>query len=245
MRLTFLGTRAYIDVKNRRHRRHSAALIEAAGQRIMLDCGADWRGELGRIAPDAIVLTHAHPDHAFGLADGAPCPVYATPDTWAHIDSFPVDKRQMIAPWNPFELLCIRFEAFPVEHSTRCPAVGFRIRTPDTAPIFYVPDVAYLPDREAALQGCSLYVGDGATLTRSLVRKRGDHLLGHAPVRQQLTWCEKEGVPEAVFTHCGSYVVEGDERHLGADLRRLAKQRKVTARFAHDGLSLELSRPSA
>lgn len=51
----------------------------------MLDCGADWLGRVARLRPSAIVLTHAHPDHAAGLADGAPCPVYATAETWDRI----------------------------------------------------------------------------------------------------------------------------------------------------------------
>jgi glyoxylase-like metal-dependent hydrolase (beta-lactamase superfamily II) len=49
----------------------------------MIDCGADWLARLKAVAPSAIVITHAHPDHAFGLARGAPCPVYATAETWS------------------------------------------------------------------------------------------------------------------------------------------------------------------
>ena len=76
--LTFLGTRGEIKVHSRRHHRHSALLIEHGDARIMIDCGADWLGRLHGIAPTAIVLTHAHVDHAGGLAQGAPCLVYAT-----------------------------------------------------------------------------------------------------------------------------------------------------------------------
>ena len=55
----------------------------------MLDCGADWLGRVVRLRPSAIVLTHAHPDHAAGLTDGAPCPVYATAETWDRIRRLP------------------------------------------------------------------------------------------------------------------------------------------------------------
>jgi glyoxylase-like metal-dependent hydrolase (beta-lactamase superfamily II) len=47
----------------------------------MIDCGTDWRGCVHSIQPTFIVLTHGHPDQARGLADGAPCPVYATRQT--------------------------------------------------------------------------------------------------------------------------------------------------------------------
>ena len=72
LELKFLGTRGEIEVRSRRHQRHSALLIEHNNARIMIDCGADWLGRLDIVAPTAIVLTHAHLDHAGGLAKGAP-----------------------------------------------------------------------------------------------------------------------------------------------------------------------------
>ncbi len=240
MRLSFLGTRGYIEARSRRHRRHSAALLEHAGRRVMLDCGADWHGRLARLSPDAIVLTHAHPDHAFGLRDGAPCPVHASSATRAALDDYPVDWGAGLEDRQVREIEGIVFEAFAVEHSTRCPAVGYRIRAGGGDPVFYVPDVAWIPERGAALGGCRLYVGDGATLERSMVRRSDGHLIGHAPVRQQLGWCEKEGVPRALFTHCGSEIVAGDGRKTAGRLRRLANARGRRARFAHDGMTLDL-----
>lgn len=65
-------------------------------------------------------------------------------------------------------------------------------------------------------------------------------MVGHAPIRTQLTWCEKEGVDRAIFTHCGSEIVAGDERTLGPKVRRLGQERGVQARIAHDGLDLVL-----
>ncbi|NIQ94632.1 MAG: MBL fold metallo-hydrolase, partial [Desulfuromonadales bacterium] len=51
MKLTFLGTRGYIDESSCRHRRHSALLVKQGGQRLMIDCGLDWFGELPEIDP--------------------------------------------------------------------------------------------------------------------------------------------------------------------------------------------------
>lgn len=66
--LTFLGTRGEIEARSRRHRRHSAALIQCGNARVMIDCGKDWLGRLRKVAPTAIMLTHGHADHAWGLA---------------------------------------------------------------------------------------------------------------------------------------------------------------------------------
>jgi glyoxylase-like metal-dependent hydrolase (beta-lactamase superfamily II) len=70
MKLTFLGTRAEIEIRSGQRGRHSALLIEHGSSRIMIDCGTDWPRRLRAIGPTAIVLTHAHDDHAAGLANG-------------------------------------------------------------------------------------------------------------------------------------------------------------------------------
>lgn len=237
MKLVFLGTRGNIAARSRRHRMHSALMIRHRGRRVMIDCGEDWLGRVGKLAPDAIVLTHAHPDHAFGLADGAPCPVYATAWCWEALEGYPLEERAVIEPRRAVKVAGLTFEAFPVTHSLRAPAVGYRVSAGGRA-LFYVPDVVAIPERAEALAGVGLFIGDGATLTRSMVRRRGGALFGHTPVRTQLGWCAKEGVAEAVITHCGTEIVAGDERRLGARLRAMARERGLAARIAHDGMEM-------
>lgn len=192
----------------------------------MIDCGLDWRERLVRLRPGAIVLTHAHPDHAAGLRDGAPCPVYATEETWSAIGRYPIAKREVVEPRQPMLVLGIEFEAFPVEHSLRAPTVGYRV-TAGRAVIFYAPDL--------------VTVGDGAAVTRSIVRRRNGRAIGHASIRAQLDWCARAGVPRAVFTHCGSEIVKGDARTTAATVRALGRECGVEARIVYDGLELALS----
>jgi phosphoribosyl 1,2-cyclic phosphodiesterase len=235
----FLGTRGYIDLKSRRHRRHASALFSCGQGKFMMDCGEDWLGKLAGIQPDAILITHGHPDHAFGLRRGAPCPVYATGETWQNIASFPIQDQRRVVPGERFRVAGFAITAFALVHSTRAPAVGYRISRGKAA-VFYVPDVVYIKERKQALEGCRAYIGDGATIIRSMVRKPGAELIGHVPIRTQLTWCAKEGVPEAIFTHCGTQIVGGDERKLGALVRGLARERGLAdARIAYDGLTVE------
>jgi hypothetical protein len=59
-------------------------------------------------------------------------------------------------------------------------------------------------------------------------------------VRTQLTWCRKEGVPQAIITHCGSEIVTGDEREIIAKLRAIATAPGLEARIAYDGMKLIL-----
>ena len=97
----------------------------------------------------------------------------------------------MIKERTPTKICGITFEAFPVEHSILSPAVGYRVSA-GRACIFYAPDLIFIHERSAALKGVQIYIGDGATVTRSFIRKRGKALIGHSPVRTQLTWCEKK-----------------------------------------------------
>jgi hypothetical protein len=91
-------------------------------------------------------------------------------------------------------------------------------------------------DRHAALEGVHLYVGDGASIRRPIVRHRGQVLIGHASIVEQLGWCMQAGIRRAVFTHCGSQVVRSDARQVGALMRRLGKEHGIDARLGYDGL---------
>lgn len=239
MKLIFLGTRGNTEARTEQHHRHSSLMISQNGHQAMIDCGDDWSGEVSRLGPEAIVLTHAHADHAGGLKDGAPAAVYATEESWGIMESFHIEDREVIAPRRLIEICGVCFEAFPLDHSTRAPAVGYRI-TAGGVTAFYAPDVVWIHDRKEALRGAKLYVGDGATVARSMVRRSGEALIGHTPIRTQLTWCQKEGVPQAIFTHCGTEIVEGDERALAAKVQEMARERGVEAEIAHDGMELVL-----
>jgi phosphoribosyl 1,2-cyclic phosphodiesterase len=239
MKLTFLGTRGEIDVRTRRHQMHTSLLVSYRGANVMIDCGLDWLGKLKRVSPSAIVLTHAHPDHAWGLKRGALCPVYAPEKTWRELSHYPIKDRHVIPERKPTKICGITFEAFPVEHSILSPAVGYRVSA-GRARIFYAPDLIFIHERSAALKDVQVYIGDGATVTQSFIRKRGKALIGHSPVRTQLTWCQKEGVPRAIITHCGSEIVNGDEREIAAKISAMAAERRVKVQIAYDGMNVAL-----
>jgi phosphoribosyl 1,2-cyclic phosphodiesterase len=237
--LTFLGTRGEIDIRSRRHRRHSSLLVTQGNARVMIDCGGDWLGRIDAVTPTAIVLTHAHPDHAAGLAEGAPCPVYATSVTWSALRRWPVRDRRQMPVRKAVSIEGMTFKALPVEHSTRAPAVAFRISV-DGSCFFYVPDVARLPSPSNALRGVDLYIGDGASITRSLLRRANGALIGHASIQVQLGWCEEVGVSRAIFTHCGTQIVRGRSRAVNAAVRQLGCGHGIDARIACDGDRLSL-----
>jgi len=159
MHLQFLGTRGEIPVRTRQHRMHTALLVSYRTGRVMIDCGLDWLRRVGRLRPDAIVLTHAHPDHAWGLKNGAPCPVFAPEQTWQTLKGCRVDDRRVLPLRKPETICDIAFEAFAVEHSLLAPAVGYRVSVGRVS-FFYAPDVVFIHERAVALREVQLYIGD-------------------------------------------------------------------------------------
>ncbi|MCK4265303.1 MBL fold metallo-hydrolase [Candidatus Babeliales bacterium] len=240
MKITFLGTKGHIKTKSRLHKRHTSTLISHEKKRVMIDCGQDWIKKVWKIKPNAIIITHTHPDHAFGLKNGSPCDVYATKDSWKDLKNFPIKKNfKHIMPIRKAKSIeGITFEAFKVAHSITCPAVGYRITIKKTS-IFYVPDLVAIRQQKAALKNIKLYIGDGATITGGhLVRKKGDKLFGHTSVKTQLGWCQKEKVLKMIVTHCGSEIVKNDGRIIRAKIKALGKERNVEVDVAKDGMEI-------
>jgi ribonuclease Z len=67
--LTFLGTSASVPSAERNH---PALLVEAAGTRVLIDCGEGTQRQLLRSGAgfrrlDRVLLTHAHLDHVLGI----------------------------------------------------------------------------------------------------------------------------------------------------------------------------------
>ncbi len=114
--------------------RGNALLVEAAGTRVLLDCGfsfAETAARLRRLgrAPgdiDAIVVTHEHDDHIGGVARVAArigVPVYMTPGTRAGAGPrFEELDCRAFDPHEAFKLGELTLEPFPVPHDAREPA---------------------------------------------------------------------------------------------------------------------------
>lgn len=243
MKIIFLGTRGYIDVRTKKHYRHTATLISYKGKRVLIDCGLDWLGKLDQIKPDAIVLTHAHPDHAWGLKKGAPCPVYATRESWRvkELKKFPIKEKIIVPIQKKIIIEGITFEAFTEQHSLLCPGVGYRI-TAGNVTIYYSGDLISIDKRHLALKEVRLYIGDGATIVRPMVRRKGDKIFGHTTIRAQLGWCQKEHVPRAIITHCGTQIVADKSGKAEAKIKQLAQERNVKVAIAYDGMKIILRR---
>lgn len=239
MHIQFLGTRGGIKIRSDVHHNHTSTLIKFGRKSILIDAGTDWSSKIKTFDVDAILITHAHPDHVGALEQGAPCPVYATQAVWDAIEHWPIKEQFLVADQQEFSIGSFNITPYAVEHSLRAPATGYRISAGKHT-VFHAGDLVKIYKRHAALHNVDLYIGDGANLTRPIVRIRDHYRMGHASMKQQLAWCKDERVPSAVFTHCGSQIVRSDYQHLQECLAELGEKVGVQATLAYDGMVMRI-----
>jgi phosphoribosyl 1,2-cyclic phosphate phosphodiesterase len=191
MHLTFLGTGTSFGVPiigchcavctsadPRNHRTRTAALLDIAGQRVLIDAGPDFRTQALRVGLerlDAVLLTHAHMDHIAGLDDlrplnmrhGHATPIYGAADTlsavrrrydYAFVEGSVGSTRPLlelceITPTVAFTIGGVPVLPVSVHHGT-WQILGFRIGR-----LGYITDASFIPPAScAALQGLDLLV---------------------------------------------------------------------------------------
>lgn len=234
MKIVFCGTRGYIEESSPLHSMHSACLLIYRRKRLLLDFGENWAGRLDELAPSWIAITHAHPDHSFGLKQGTNLPVYVTQASCDLLSRYPVPNFRIVEPGESFDAGPFHVLPYSVIHSINAPAIGFRISA-GKATVVYNADLIAIEKKDEILPGVDAYIGDGSTLVRPLVRRKGDLLFGHTTVRAQLNWCKQFAIPRAFIVHCGKQLVEMDPAELERKVDELADG-KVNAKVAYDGM---------
>lgn len=179
MRLTFLGTGTShgvpmigcpcavcrsTDPKDRRLR--SSVVIECGGTAMLIDAGPDFRTQAlraGLARVDALLLTHAHADHIFGIDDlrrfnelqRGPIPVRGSENTLRAVrrmfayafnggtrgSTRPALALQTVS--GPFEVGPLRVEPLPVAHGPMR-IYGYRVSAGGRS-LAYIPDCSGMP----------------------------------------------------------------------------------------------------
>jgi phosphoribosyl 1,2-cyclic phosphodiesterase len=143
--------------------RGNAALVESSNARILVDAGISCRETFKRLKSigrdpreiSAILITHEHSDHVYGLATLAKklnVPIFmtgATHQSWsrsvrdARGERPQVDKLEIFSSGRTFQVGDITVMPFTIPHDAADP-VGFTFRAEGTK-IALVTDLGYMP----------------------------------------------------------------------------------------------------
>lgn len=229
MKLVFLGTKGEIEESTPKHKYHSSLLIISNEVKLLVDYGKLRKYSLDEIKPDAILITHAHPDHYAWLNEDlkTEIPVYLTKET-ADYGKFLPGKPKIVKPGEKFEIEPFQCLPYRVIHSIRCPTVGYKIETPGQT-LIYNSDLVDIVDKEKILEEVDYYIGDGSSLSANLVRRKGDQIFGHTRILTQMNWCQKYRISNIIFTHLGKETMEKEKEF---------KEEHAEVILAYDGMEL-------
>jgi len=227
----FLRTKGEIEEETPVHRYHSSMVLETGETKLLIDYGLLRYLVLQEISPDAVLITHAHPDHYSWLKQDihSDIPVYCTRETLDY-GKFKPDNAIVTTPLSRFKVGNVGCMAYRVVHSIRCPAVGWKLEF-EGKTLVYNSDLVDIEQKDSVLEDVDYYVGDGSAVRANLVRRRGDVLFGHTRIITQVHWCQKFRINHVIFTHLGKETLR-EEANFKADHPEVI--------FAYDGLELEI-----
>jgi len=235
-RIQFLGTRGMVEETSRYHSYYSCVkFIADDGKEFIIDVGETWKEFIDNIIPTnvPVIISHAHPDHLFGLEECKRNLRVAISNQSLKSKYFKKEKYENIN----FELFEYekgyfvfsgrKFYTVPIMHSILAPN-QILVFSFCGKRICYASDIFHIKKRDRKiLDKVDVYIGDGASLTKDIVRwrKEGDKgpFGGHASVRKQLTWCKEHGIPIVVFMHHGSESIKMGYRKLKNRIINLAQ----------------------
>lgn len=232
------------DPRDRRDR-PSIVVTHDDGTPVLVDTPPDLRHQAlrhGVERVDAVVFTHSHADHIFGLDElrrfnvlrGGPLPVHADRVTLGDLgrifdyafNSPPelgggVPRLVAQEIDGPFELAGQRWQPVPILHGRRS-ILGFRVGN-----VAYLTDCSHLPDSsKPLLEGLDL-------LVLGALRDRPHPT--HFSLEQAVAAAQELGAARTLFTHISH------ELPHAATCARLP----ATMALAYDGLSVDVPTPAA
>lgn len=195
------------------HRRSRASvLVQENGAALLIDASQDFRQQMlaNRVRRiDAVLLTHAHADHIYGLPDirsycrqrGGAIDVYASQETLEALylafdyvfnppaqvgGGIPSLRTHLLAA--PREIAGLPVIPIPVEHGPLVGCQGYRI-----GGVAYLPDLKVIPPESVALlEGLDLLV-----LNCLRIRPHASHL----SLVESVEYAERLAPKRCLFTH--------------------------------------------
>ncbi|MCL5411351.1 MAG: MBL fold metallo-hydrolase [Patescibacteria group bacterium] len=257
MQIKFLGTSSgwplprlghhcdICDSTNPEDKRNRSQVL--VNENILLDAGLDtYENLIKELEPQkisAILITHGHPDHIFGLWDlghlydkKEKAKLFATKETLKKIRQqglgFEAPSEQIVETFKEYEIAGLKVLFFPVNHSKTTPACGIRL-TDLKKSFVYIPDMSNLPEESIIYAKSSqVLIIDGSSLEPTGLKS-----WGHETIPEGIKLSKKLKAKVIYFTHIGHGKISRPHKQLEQYV-----QEKGGANFhvAYDGLRLNL-----
>jgi ribonuclease BN (tRNA processing enzyme) len=226
MKIRVLGSRGEIDRVAPRHRKHSGVLIDDT---LLFDLGEPEFLDYG---PEAVFITHLHPDHAFFISRHAKVdiPVYA-PE--------PYQDRVTVREMNePVRTGDYAITPLPTEHSLRVRSAAYLVRKGSES-VLYTGDMIALKDDDLP-RPVDLVITEGSYIRRGgLVRREKETgaLFGHAGI-PDLVRLFSPITDHILLVHFGNWFYN-DIRESRRKLQKIGKDHRVIIHVGYDGMKLD------
>ncbi len=228
MHIKILGTRGEIEPTLPRHSRHSGVLVDG---KLLFDVGEK---EYLDYKPEAVFITHLHPDHAFFITQFSPLEskIYAPEESR--------DARVNVLA-ELLELESYKITPVPTHHSKLVKSQAYLVEKGGQR-LFYTGDVIWIDKQyHSLLKNLDLVITDGSYLRKGgMIRmdKETGQLYGHGGI-PNLIHLFAPFTKQMLFVHFGSWFYR-DTEAANEKLAELGKENGVTITAAYDGMEFNL-----
>lgn len=229
MQIKILGTRGEVDHSLPYHSHHSGVLIDHT---LLIDLGEP---EYLNLRPEAILITHLHPDHAYFVRDKKEkppkgIPIFA-PERSENFDIKILDKKKTIAGYT--------IHPIPTHHSLKVRSQAYRIAK-NSRKILYTGDMIWINKKYHPLfEGLDLVITDGSYFRKGgMVRKdkKTGKIYGHAGI-PDLVHLFKDYSGHIVLMHFGSWFYR-DTGQARKQIKDLAKKNGLAITAGYDNMKI-------
>lgn len=209
MILEFLGTKGDV-LGNKKHKNNFSLLIRKNGKKIQIDFGRSFLNKEPKA--EFLLITHLHPDHIGGITSSIKAKVIAPREIADELEKKKDIKVIKIEKNRVYDINGFKVKAIEIAHSPKYKTFAYLIKS-EGKNILVAPDVLNI--KKKYLKNIDVYIGDGATLEKPIVRKTEKGPFGHTSIINQIKKVKKYS-PNAIliFSHLGQDVIEMGPKRL-------------------------------
>jgi len=224
--MRILGTRGEIDETARYHSRHSGILVDG---RLLVDLGEP---EFLEYRPEAVLITHLHPDHAYFVRAGegrppAGIPIFS-PEPYRDHGLTVLNEARTIAGY--------RVQPVLTHHSLKVRSQAYLI-TGGSVKILYTGDMIWInKEHHPLFEGLDLVITEASYLRKGGLAKRDKTtgtIYGHAGV-PDLVRLFKDYCRRIVLVHFGAWFYK-DISQARDTIKALGRENGIRLEAGHDG----------